>query len=573
MIAESIGVIASSLAAGLAVNSLSDHIPTFAKKIVASAVRIQYGHQSAVAEVREEEWLELIGEIAGNFLKLLAALSIFISSIVWRLGRADGYSQARKRGLNLSYARAIHLLPVGSLVCVAIAINVTTSDRNSVPWWIASAVLALCYAAFVTTSRSRKSSVDSLIWEIYRQVDQRLRGTQNSTFDPFPFDLQASPKFTGHYTSINEILTGQGAQQRIAVVGDAGSGKTSLLYEIARQSLDHSIGGEHPRIPVLLHASSWHSQESLTQWLTDELSYRFRLKKSTAYDLILQGGVLLFLDGLDEVPHLSLLEMGQTLSDSLDGCRALSIVTTCRTDAFKTLSPHLRNFVVLKAAPLTKIEIRNCLHGLPSEIDSFKIENALEANEILAHAATDPLLLRLLVYAHFGKALDPNTSTDSTWLTLALGNDLAEHGDSEAALRVFNAIARGQTSLTTTLADVLSAQLLATLGRHEDADVAFARARSSYGLLLENLPTSSKTAFEIDEDQQKLLRSLRMGVTYDVSQIASISLLPPGVVQRALSALLRAGLVAREEGPNSEESHIGRRWRLTEAAASEKNMS
>jgi hypothetical protein len=201
------------------------------------------------------------------------------------------------------------------------------------------------------------------------------------------------------------------------------------------------------------------------------------------------------------------------------------------------------------------------LDELSPQIDSSELEHAFEANETLAQAARNPLLLRLMIYASSLRDVDSSGLQDPRWAPLLIGNDIAKRGDTEEALRVFSAAAVGRTSLTSTLADVLSGQLLADMGRGEDADRAFERAKTKYGLLLENLPTSSKTGLEIDEDQQKILRSLRLGVTYDESQIASIALLPPGAVQRALSTLLQAGFVAREEDTTREEDGRIGRWR------------
>jgi tetratricopeptide (TPR) repeat protein len=232
----------------------------------------------------------------------------------------------------------------------------------------------------------------------------------------------------------------------------------------------------------------------------------------------------------------------------------------------------LDDFAIVKVAPLTDSEITNFLQGLPPALDPSRIENILRSNETLAQAAKNPLLLRLLVYALCLGEFDSGPPTDPAWVALALGNDLAQRGDIQEALRVFNAAAGGQTSLTTTLADVLSAQLLAGLGRDEDADLAFERAKSKYGLLLENLPNASRSGLQIDEDQQRILQNLRMGITYDVSQIASSALLPPGAVQRALSDLTQAGLIAPEEDPRGAKGSQGTRWRLTDAALSEKTM-
>ena len=308
--------------------------------------------------------------------------------------------------------------------------------------------------------------------------------------------LRVSARLSGTYTSVDSLLADTESQKRIVILGGPGSGKTSLLYEIARQSLDRTTQSNHPRIPIVLHASNWPADGSLTEWLADELSFRFRLKRSTAYTLIVDGRIILFLDGLDEVPHVSLAQMARLLNDGLNGCRALSVIATCRTSAFSAVSKELNDFAIVNVEPLTHDEVRSFLRGLPPEINSSRIEQVLNASPSLTQAASNPLLLRLLIYSLSLEDLDASSLRDPSWLALTLGDDLAKRGDTEEALRVFGAAAGGRTSLSSTLADVLTGQLLARLGRREDAVSAFDRAKSKYGLLLESLPTSPKTGLK-----------------------------------------------------------------------------
>src|ERR1700722_16114169 len=82
MIAESVGAIVTSLAAGIAVTSLSEYMPAFARKLAASAARIQFKNQHATAEVMEEEWVALINDRGGNLVKLYTGFSLFVWSLL-----------------------------------------------------------------------------------------------------------------------------------------------------------------------------------------------------------------------------------------------------------------------------------------------------------------------------------------------------------------------------------------------------------------------------------------------------------------------------------------------------------
>ena len=271
------------------------------------------------------------------------------------------------------------------------------------------------------------------------------------------------------------------------------------------------------------------------------------LKESTAYNLLFQGTIVLLLDGMDDISSDAQVRIAQNLQDGLDGCRTLSAVIACREDDFALLSPLLRGFAVLGVVPLTDADVRAFIQTLATVVDTSPIERAIDANPGVREAVRNPLLLRLLIYAlsitneNYGALSDPALSA------IALAGDLARAGDLDNALRVYEAAARGEGQLSTPLAEVLMGQTLAGLGKQESAEKAFDRAKSSYGALLENIATSTRSGLRIDEDQLKILRSLRVGVTYDDGQISGATLLPPGAVRRALALLANSGLVKADD--------------------------
>lgn len=103
--------------------------------------------------------------------------------------------------------------------------------------------------------------------------------------------------------SANEINDGIGqvfkdAHGRLLIVGDPGSGKSTLLLQLAQNLLDT----EKDALPVVLNLATWKSSfADLRDWLLQILPTELSINKS-ATDLILQqSGLILLLDGLDEV--------------------------------------------------------------------------------------------------------------------------------------------------------------------------------------------------------------------------------------------------------------------------------
>jgi len=101
-------------------------------------------------------------------------------------------------------------------------------------------------------------------------------------------------------TTIKEVF--DQARGKLLILGEAGTGKTTLLLELARDLLQQAKNMEDAPIPVVLTLSSWAiKQLPFEQWVVEELR--------TKYDIFLQVGkvwveksqLLLLLDGFDEV--------------------------------------------------------------------------------------------------------------------------------------------------------------------------------------------------------------------------------------------------------------------------------
>ena len=89
---------------------------------------------------------------------------------------------------------------------------------------------------------------------------------------------------------------------RLLILGDPGTGKTTLLLELTRDLLDHADNDEFYPVPVVFNLSSWAKERpSLVEWMADELSRITRLPEETWRVWLEREHILPLLDGLDEV--------------------------------------------------------------------------------------------------------------------------------------------------------------------------------------------------------------------------------------------------------------------------------
>lgn len=102
-----------------------------------------------------------------------------------------------------------------------------------------------------------------------------------------------------------EIFEQIGLGRSLLILGAPGSGKTTMLLELARQLIARARQDASEPIPMVFNLSSWTELKSLVQWLADELNRIYYVPKKTAPDWMNENKLLLLLDGLDEVRALS----------------------------------------------------------------------------------------------------------------------------------------------------------------------------------------------------------------------------------------------------------------------------
>ena len=89
---------------------------------------------------------------------------------------------------------------------------------------------------------------------------------------------------------------------RLLILGDPGTGKTTLLLELTRDLLERADNDEFYPVPVVFNLSSWAKERpSLAAWMADELNRITSLPEETWRVWLEREHILPLLDGLDEV--------------------------------------------------------------------------------------------------------------------------------------------------------------------------------------------------------------------------------------------------------------------------------
>ena len=102
-------------------------------------------------------------------------------------------------------------------------------------------------------------------------------------------------------TSMLEIFDSIGMGRSLLILGAPGSGKTTMLLELARQLIARAREDVTQPIPMVFNLASWTEKLTLADWLAQELNNLYSVPRKTAPDWVKGDKLLLLLDGLDEV--------------------------------------------------------------------------------------------------------------------------------------------------------------------------------------------------------------------------------------------------------------------------------
>ncbi|KAB3544637.1 MAG: hypothetical protein C5617_006990, partial [ANME-2 cluster archaeon] len=75
--------------------------------------------------------------------------------------------------------------------------------------------------------------------------------------------------------------------QTLLILGEPGSGKTTMLLELARDTIARAEEDPKHRIPVVFNLSSWtDAKQPISDWLVGELIAKYYVPKETAHDWV-----------------------------------------------------------------------------------------------------------------------------------------------------------------------------------------------------------------------------------------------------------------------------------------------
>ena len=202
-------------------------------------------------------------------------------------------------------------------------------------------------------------------------------------------------------TSMLEIFDSIGMGRSLLILGAPGSGKTTMLLELARQLIQRGREDVIAPIPMVFNLTSWTEKLSLADWLAQELNNLYSVPRKTAPDWVKGDKLLLLLDGLDEVRQDSRAKCVEAINAFRKEHGLTSLAVCSRSQDYADLNAKLSFEGAIEVQPLTQGQIAEFFNRFGKEMAGIK--QVLKKDSALREMAETPLFLSIMIMAYRDK--------------------------------------------------------------------------------------------------------------------------------------------------------------------------
>jgi hypothetical protein len=219
---------------------------------------------------------------------------------------------------------------------------------------------------------------------------------------PFKMVLRSAEQsrvFSSAQTRIADVFDQMG--RALLILGAPGSGKTTMLLELARATIARAEKDPGQPIPVVLNLSSWaFERKPVTDWLVDELKLKYQVPSKIGRGWVEDRTLLLLLDGLDEVNQDSREACVRALNEFSQGHGRRNIVVCSRVADYETLTGRLALHGAVLLQPLSAPQVDAYLAQGGEQLTA--VRELLREDRALRELAQTPLMLSVMTVAYRG---------------------------------------------------------------------------------------------------------------------------------------------------------------------------
>jgi hypothetical protein len=182
---------------------------------------------------------------------------------------------------------------------------------------------------------------------------------------------------------------------RLILIGNPGTGKTTILTKIFKNKCSSFIEGDEERIPVYIKLSLLSRSTSLQQEI-------LRILKAEWAKDYLNNNIILLLDGLNEIAVSEHKHVISEIEVFLQRYPKVPVVITSRKHGFNNIG----SLPVFEIKPLSKLDIYKYIENKIGRVDAF--QQIMESRS-LCELATNPMNLSLILKTwEYSKSIPSN---------------------------------------------------------------------------------------------------------------------------------------------------------------------
>ncbi|QUY44780.1 NACHT domain-containing protein [Acaryochloris marina] len=203
-----------------------------------------------------------------------------------------------------------------------------------------------------------------------------------------------------------------GAGRTMLILGEPGSGKTVTLLKLAASLIARSKADLSQPLPVVMNLSSWaRQQQSIEEWLVQELYETYTVAKVLGKAWIEKEQLILLLDGLDEVESKHQNACVDALNHFMQTHNRTEMVVCSRVYDYESLSKKLSLQNAIYVQPLQPQQIDDYLEQVGAPLAALRA--VISEDSEIQTLASSPLLLSIMSLTYQGCTLDdfPQSAT------------------------------------------------------------------------------------------------------------------------------------------------------------------
>jgi hypothetical protein len=238
----------------------------------------------------------------------------------------------------------------------------------------------------------------SLYNEVLISLGRREVG--NAVDAPWKYTVEVSDAINLGPLDDRDVSVIYDATGLLLILGEPGSGKTTTLLDLARTLLDRAEDDIKERVPVVVNLSSWEKKQPIEQWISGELSEKYRVPRKIAIFWLQRRYLLPLLDGLDEVDISTQSDCVTAINAFIEQFQPSGLAVCCRLNEYRWLPKRLKLNGAIYIEPLSSDEVNTFLDAGGSRLVALR--QAVDTDPVLKELAQTPLMLSIMSLAYQG---------------------------------------------------------------------------------------------------------------------------------------------------------------------------